>query len=81
MLVTRYLHRPLLPHLRASLAPGGILIYDTFIDTQAERGHPKNPDFLLKPGELAELVAPLEVLRRFEGEVDDNRVSAIAARR
>jgi len=81
VLVTRYLHRPLLPHLLLSLAPGGVLLYETFLDKQAETGHPKNPDFLLKPGELLELVKPLEVLRQFEGESDGNWVSAVAARR
>jgi SAM-dependent methyltransferase len=81
ILVTRYLHRPLLPHLVLSLAPGGVLIYETFLDKQAEVGRPTNPDFLLRPGELAELVRPLEVVRRFEGEVDGQWISAVAARR
>ena len=36
---------------------------------QAERGHPKNPAFLLNDGELPELAAPLAVLRSREGEV------------
>ena len=81
VLVTRYLHRPLLPHLLLSLAPGGVLIYETFLDKQAELGHPKNPDFLLKPGELVKLVQPLEVLRQFEGEADGKWISAVAARR
>jgi len=81
VLVTRYLHRPLFPHLLLSLRPGGVLIYETFLDRQAEVGHPTNPDFLLKPGELRALVQPLEVLREFEGEVDGNWVAAIATRR
>ncbi len=81
VIVTRYLHRPLLPHLLLSLAPGGVLIYETFLARQAERGHPTNPDYLLQPGELPALVAPLEMLRQFEGEADGAWVSAIAARR
>lgn len=81
VLVTRYLHRPLLPHLLLSLAPGGVLLYETFLDRQAEVGHPKNPEFLLRPGELAALVHPLEVVRQFEGEVDGQWISAVAARR
>jgi tellurite methyltransferase len=81
VLVTRYLHRPLLPHLLLSLAPGGVLIYETFLDKQAEIGGPHNPAFLLKPGELVALVQPLEVLRRFEGQVDGKWISAVAARR
>jgi SAM-dependent methyltransferase len=31
IVVTNYLHRPLLPHLLASLAPDGVLIYETFM--------------------------------------------------
>jgi rhodanese-related sulfurtransferase len=81
VLVTRYLHRPLFPHLLRSLAPGGTLIYETFLEQQAERGHPKNPAFLLKPGELSTLVAPLTILRHREGDYDGALVSSIAARR
>jgi rhodanese-related sulfurtransferase len=81
VLVTRYLHRPLFPHLIRSLAPGGTLIYETFLAQQAERGHPKNPAFLLKAGELSTLVAPLSILRQREGEHDDAMVSSIVARR
>jgi rhodanese-related sulfurtransferase len=81
VLVTRYLHRPLFPSLIRSLAPGGTLIYETFLEQQAERGHPKNPAFLLKPGELPTLVAPLTILRQREGDYDGALVASIAARR
>jgi rhodanese-related sulfurtransferase len=81
ILVTRYLHRPLFPHLLRALAPAGVLIYETFLEQQAERGHPKNPAFLLKPGELATLVAPLTILRQREGDHDGALISSIAARR
>jgi rhodanese-related sulfurtransferase len=81
VLVTRYLHRPLFPQLIQSLAPGGALIYETFLEQQAERGHPKNPAFLLKPGELSTLVAPLSILRQREGDYDGAMVSSITARR
>lgn len=81
IIVTRYLHRPLLPQLLLSLAPGGVLLYETFLEQQAEVGHPTNPDFLLKPGELRTLVQPLDVLREFEGEFDGQWLAAIAARR
>jgi len=81
VIVTRYLHRPLLPHLLLSLAPGGVLIYETFLARQAELGRPTNPDYLLQPGELRALVEPLDVLRQFEGEADGQWMAAIAARR
>lgn len=52
IVVCRYLHRPLLPLLAASLAEGGVLIYETFMQGQERLGRPRNPDFLLRPGEL-----------------------------
>ena len=54
IVVTNYLHRPLLPVLVASLEPGGILIYETFARGNERFGKPSNPAFLLEPGELLE---------------------------
>lgn len=81
VLVFNYLHRPLFPALRDALAVGGRLFYETFTIAQAARGHPKNPAFLLHPGELPALVAPLVVLRSREGDVDDRSVASIVAER
>ena len=55
IVVTNYLHRPLLADMVGSLAPNGVLVYETFADGNAAFGKPSNPDFLLKPGELLEL--------------------------
>lgn len=77
--VFNYLHRPLMPALRASLAIGGHLFYETFTVQQAERGHPKSPAFLLRPGELPELLAPLTILRKQEGERNGQFVSSAVA--
>jgi SAM-dependent methyltransferase len=52
IVVTNYLHRPLLPTLAAALADGGVLIYETFMVGNERYGRPSNPDFLLHPGEL-----------------------------
>lgn len=52
IVVTNYLWRPRLPELLAMLAPGGVLIYETFMLGNADYGKPSNPDFLLLPGEL-----------------------------
>lgn len=56
IVVTNYLHRPLMPQLLAALAPAGVLIYETFAAGNERYGRPSNPDFLLKPGELLEAV-------------------------
>lgn len=52
VVVCRYLHRPLFSALYDSLAPGGVLIYETFMQGQEAYGRPSNPDFLLRPNEL-----------------------------
>ena len=52
IVVTNYLHRPLFPALAASLAPDGILIYETFSQGNEKLGKPSNPHFLLAEGEL-----------------------------
>ncbi|HXU12651.1 MAG TPA: methyltransferase domain-containing protein [Candidatus Binatia bacterium] len=80
IVVVHYLHRPLFPALMRALAPGGLLLYETFTVDQAAFGHPKNPAFLLQHGELPRLVAPLEVVRQREGEFDGRRVASVAAR-
>jgi SAM-dependent methyltransferase len=56
IVVTNYLHRPLMPRLLAALAPAGVLIYETFAAGNERYGRPRNPDFLLQPGELLETV-------------------------
>ena len=81
LVVVHYLHRPLFPALRAALRPGGVLVYETFTVAQAARGRPTNPAFLLEPGELPRLVAPLEVLAAREGDFEGRMVSSVVARR
>lgn len=56
VIVTNYLHRPLMAALLDSLSTGGVLIYETFMQGNERFGKPGNPDFLLKDGELLELV-------------------------
>lgn len=52
IVVSNYLHRPLLPLIAATLAPGAALIYETFRAGNESYGKPSNPAFLLQPGEL-----------------------------
>ena len=56
IVVTNYLHRPLFSHLFEALAAGGVLIYETFSDGNQWLGRPRNPDYLLRSGELLEQV-------------------------
>jgi SAM-dependent methyltransferase len=70
VVVTNYLWRPLLPHIIQAVAPGGVLLYETFALGQASLGKPSNPAFLLRPGELLDAVRPaLRVLRYEDGFV------------
>jgi SAM-dependent methyltransferase len=69
IVVVNYLHRPLLPVLAASLTPGGVLIYRTFAVGNERFGRPRNPDFLLRPGELLDAFRDLTVVAYEHGEV------------
>jgi SAM-dependent methyltransferase len=69
VIVVHYLHRPLLPKLAAALAPGGLLIYETFARGNERFGRPRNPDFLLQPRELVTAFAPLRILAFEDGYV------------
>ena len=81
IVVVHYLHRALFPSLRAALRPGGVLVYETFTRAQAQRGKPTNPAFLLEPGELGALVAPLNVLFEREGEFEGKMLASVIAAR
>jgi len=54
IVVTNYLHRPIMPNLVKLLKEGGVLLYETFAHGNAEFGKPSNPNFLLQAGELLE---------------------------
>ena len=78
IVVANYLHRPLFPHLLAALAPGGVLIYETFAVGNERFGRPSNPDFLLKPGELLEAFrGQLKVIAYEELEVSEPRRAVV----
>jgi SAM-dependent methyltransferase len=67
VVVTNYLWRPLMPQILASLAPEGLLIYETFALGHEKIGKPSRPDFLLQPGELLRTFAPLRVIAYEDG--------------
>jgi SAM-dependent methyltransferase len=67
VVVTNYLWRPLLPTLVASVAPGGVLIYETFAAGNESVGKPSRPDFLLQPGELLQATEGLRTVAYEDG--------------
>lgn len=79
IVVTNYLHRPLFRKLAASLAPGGLLIYETFAMGNERFGKPSNPNFLLAPGELLALASAngLQVLAFEDGMVASPRPAMV----
>lgn len=81
VVVTNYLWRPLLPTLLASLAPGGVLIYETFAQGNETVGKPSRPDFLLRTGELLEVCRGLRVVAFEDGfqQAPDRFTQRIAA--
>lgn len=81
VVVTNYLWRPLLPTIVESLAPGGVLLYETFADGNASVGKPSRPDFLLQTGELLRVCAGLRVVAFEDGlcTQPDRFVQRIAA--
>jgi SAM-dependent methyltransferase len=79
IVVTNYLHRPLLKDMVNSLAPGGVLIYETFALGNEAFGKPSNPAFLLRPGELLDIAAQggLTVLAYEDGVVNALRPARV----
>jgi SAM-dependent methyltransferase len=76
VVVTNYLWHDLLPTLVASVAEGGVLIYETFAAGNETVGKPSNPAFLLRPGELLKAVQSLRVVAfedGFEAALNDSQ--------
>jgi len=88
IVVVHYLYRALLPQIRGALDEGGVLLYETFARGNEVYGRPRNPDFLLAPGELLDWAThapPLIVVafeqgleRRGEDAVVIQRLAAVA---
>ena len=78
VVVTNYFHRPLFASIVEALAPGGAVLYETFMLGNERFGKPSNPDFLVRPGELlAAFGMSLTVVAFEQGIVDEPRPAAI----
>jgi SAM-dependent methyltransferase len=71
VVVTNYLWRPLFPTLLHSVAPGGLLLYETFAAGNETVGRPSRPDFLLQPGELLAICTGWHVVAFEQGYLED----------
>jgi SAM-dependent methyltransferase len=76
-----YLQRDLFPALAERLAPRGILACEIATVRNLERHARPGRRFLLEPGEIVDLVGPLELLLYREGWFGDRALARIAARR
>lgn len=82
VLMFNYLDRTRVPQIRELVAAGGLLMIETFLTTQRDLGWgPTSEDHLLRPGEIAQLAAPLRVLhgREVLEPVDGERWRAVAS--
>lgn len=73
--VFRYLKRDLFSQIRASVAPGGRVIYQTFNTEYLRTRYDANPDHLLHPGELGGYFADWKILY----QSDDEHISQLVA--
>ena len=84
VVVTNYLWRPLLPSIVDSVAPGGVLLYETFAQGNETVGRPARAEFLLRPGELLQACQGLRVVAYEDGFLDEparfmQRIAAVRA--
>jgi len=79
VLVMRYLHRPLFPAIDQLIRPGGVIIYSTFMVGCERYGSPRNPNYLLKAGELAETFSTYQTIIDEQRKLADGRPVALYA--
>jgi SAM-dependent methyltransferase len=78
VIVSNYLHRPLFAHLLSAVRHDGVLLYETFSEGNARFGRPSNPDFLLRQGELLDVVGTTMTVIAFEqGVIEDERTAVV----
>jgi len=84
VVVTNYLWRPRMADIVAAVAPGGVLLYETFAAGNETVGKPSRPDFLLQPGELLAACRELRVVAYENGFLAEperfvQRIAAVRA--
>lgn len=81
VVAVNYLYRPLFPWLIQALEDGGVLIYDTFARGNERHGRPRNPDHLLRAGELLDMArGALHVVAFEQGVVQEARCPGVKQR-
>ncbi len=81
VIVVNYLYRALFANLFDALAPGGVLIYETFARGNERFIRPRNPDHLLKSGELLALAeGRLQVVAYEHGIIEKGPIPGVIQR-
>ena len=80
IVMTNYLHRPHFPFLAKALTADGVLLIETFGEGNEKLGRPRNPDFLLQPGELLNAFAGTLVIVAYEHGVEERPRPAVRQR-
>jgi SAM-dependent methyltransferase len=80
VIVTCYLHRPILPAILEAVAPRGILLYETFARGNEAYGHPAREAYLLEEGELLNAVQGTFTVRAYEHGYNDEPKPGIRQR-
>jgi SAM-dependent methyltransferase len=80
IVVANYLHRPHFPHYVSALNDEGALIVETFGQGNELLGRPRNPDFLLKPGELLDAFGSALQIVAYEYGVEEQPRPAVRQR-
>lgn len=75
VVVSRFLDRGIAAPIAASLKPGGVLFFQTFVYEKVTASGPENPEYLLGCNELLRMFCNLRLLvYREEGRVGDTGV-------
>jgi len=80
--VVRFLNREMFSYLLDALKPGGFVLFQTFVEGVEKFESPKNPNFILKEGELAQVFAGFEqITDRIDFLADGRPVNSFIARK
>lgn len=75
-----YLDRSLTAAMKTALAPGGLILFQTFTAAKQIRSGPSKPDFLLATGELRSMFADFDVLLERDESASTDPENPLAGR-
>lgn len=75
-----YLDRSLTAVMKTALAPGGLILFQTFTAAKQIGSGPSNPDFLLATGELRSMFADFDVLLERDESASTDPENPLAGR-